>query len=678
MENKKIYDAQGNEIILSESDFNLCQVNKTIHDQDFKTKPTTFFKDALKRFCKNKSSVVAAVIIGILLLMSFIVPAVSIHDLDTPHTEQYLLSPKIFKTGTGFWDGTSDVRNAPYDVQQNAAIQEIAGKAIPYDMKYVLGDVKLKTKVINDKDKYAYGGVYVFDATDGIRFVLVKPNGKEELLEDASIDDEYTFRYDYLQHYNTFAKITQKSNVNLVVDFSDDFDENKVHGEYRIVLQYNDEKTSIDVLRDWTTDLSDFSINISEYLTEKGVSRRNKCRIRIDQKFVEGSDETKQYAALAINSINFSVGEETDLDEKAVEQIISTSITDANATKNLPSDNKKHPGYWQSSGVTNVISLVVTYASFEYDDYGARLGAKQNFEIGKSEMETYIAKGWCKYNFDIGPSSFVKISKRCPIDQVHDQKITVIETGSGSREVTNLVCDIQYYKYLGYEKMPRFIFGTDLSGYDVFTRAFYSLRTSLAVAFIIVAVCFIFGLVWGAISGYFGGNVDLFLERFCEILGGMPYIVLMTLAIIKFGNNILTFAMASCLTGWLGTASLTRTQMYRFKGREYVLASRTLGSKDTRLIFKHILPNSLGTIVTSSVLKVPGVIFSEASLAYLGLGLKGVNSFGVMLSENQGFLGSYPMLILFPATIISLLMISFNLFGNGLRDALNPSLKGSE
>ena len=108
------------------------------------------------------------------------------------------------------------------------------------------------------------------------------------------------------------------------------------------------------------------------------------------------------------------------------------------------------------------------------------------------------------------------------------------------------------------------------------------------------------------------------------------------------------------------------------------MASRTLGASDTRLIFKHILPNALGTIVTSTVLMIPGIIFTEASLSYLGLGLQGSDSFGTILSENQKFLKSFPMLILFPSIIISLLMISFNLFGNGLRDALNPSLKGSE
>ena len=167
------------------------------------------------------------------------------------------------------------------------------------------------------------------------------------------------------------------------------------------------------------------------------------------------------------------------------------------------------------------------------------------------------------------------------------------------------------------------------------------------------------------------------MERFCEILSGVPSTVVITLVVLLLGDTIITFGLALCMTGWLGIAGRTRTQFYRFKGREYILASRTLGSSDMRLIFKHILPNSLGTIITSSVLSIPSVIFSEASLSYLGI-LKGSNSFGSVLSHNQQYISTRPMLIVFPAIIISLIMISFNLFGNGLRDALNPSLKGSE
>ena len=166
------------------------------------------------------------------------------------------------------------------------------------------------------------------------------------------------------------------------------------------------------------------------------------------------------------------------------------------------------------------------------------------------------------------------------------------------------------------------------------------------------------------------------MERLTDILAGIPWIVVMTLVIINMGSSVFTFALALCLTGWIGTAATTRTQFYRFRGREYVLASRTLGASHARIITKHILPNAMGTIITSAVLMIPSVIFSEATISFLGLGFRNLPSLGVILSDNQAELTNNPYLLLFPAVVIALLMISFNLFGNGLRDAVNPSLKG--
>jgi oligopeptide transport system permease protein len=238
----------------------------------------------------------------------------------------------------------------------------------------------------------------------------------------------------------------------------------------------------------------------------------------------------------------------------------------------------------------------------------------------------------------------------------------------------------EYWKilYPGTDAMPRYLFGTDDSGKDLLKYSFAGLRTSLLLGVITFVVNFTFGLIYGAIAGYFGGWTDILMERFTDILGGVPWIVVMTLMLILFGHTFAIFAIALCITGWIGTASLTRTQFYRFKSREYILAARTLGASDPRLIFRHILPNAVGTIVTSAVLMIPSVIFSEATLAYLNLGLQGMSSFGVILSDNQSQINTNPHLILFPSIIMALIMISFNLFGNGLRDAFNPSLKGGE
>ena len=139
--------------------------------------------------------------------------------------------------------------------------------------------------------------------------------------------------------------------------------------------------------------------------------------------------------------------------------------------------------------------------------------------------------------------------------------------------------------------------------------------------------------------------------------------------------------MAFCVTGWISTASLVRTQFYRFKNQEYVMAAHTLGARDSRIIWKHIYPNTLGTIITSSALAIPSVIYQESNLSYLGivkLGSSKVTSLGTLLSDSSGIWTNYPHLMILPALTISLLMICFNLFGNGLRDAFNPALRGTE
>lgn len=226
-------------------------------------------------------------------------------------------------------------------------------------------------------------------------------------------------------------------------------------------------------------------------------------------------------------------------------------------------------------------------------------------------------------------------------------------------------------------------FGTDNSGRDLWTRLWKGTRLSLLIGLFVALVSISVGVVWGSISGYYGGIVDLTMERFTEILTGIPWIVIMTITKMLLTGvvaNTIIVAISLVLTSWTGTASMVRSQMYRYKNREYVLASRTLGAKDFRLIFKHILPNALGTIVTSCVLVIPSAIFFESSVAYLGLGIDSTTiSIGNLLNAGRDIgIIQYPYLTLFPALLIAILMISFNMFGNGLRDALNPSLRGSE
>jgi oligopeptide transport system permease protein len=175
------------------------------------------------------------------------------------------------------------------------------------------------------------------------------------------------------------------------------------------------------------------------------------------------------------------------------------------------------------------------------------------------------------------------------------------------------------------------------------------------------------------------------MERISEILADFPFIILATLFNVHLAKKVgivgaLFFAFV--LTGWVGTAARVRMQFYRYKGQEYVLAARTLGASDARLIFKHILPSAIGPIVTGSVLMVPGVIFGESSLAYLNiidLSMdEKITSVGTLLASGQANMANAPHIIIPPCVFISILMISFNVFGNGLRDAFNPSLRGVE
>ena len=251
---------------------------------------------------------------------------------------------------------------------------------------------------------------------------------------------------------------------------------------------------------------------------------------------------------------------------------------------------------------------------------------------------------------------------------------------------------VNYYEYYRYYHAavlkdgisePFFLFGTTNTGQDIFVCLASGARFSFIMAIVVAAVNMIVGAIYGAIEGYYGGKIDLVMERIVEILSAVPFMIVITLLKYHMGGSsqVLILFIAFFLTGWIGESGTVRMQFYRFKNQEYVLAARTLGAKDWRIMFRHIFPNSLGTIVTGSVLVIPGMIFSETSLSYLGiinLNSGSLTSVGTLLATGQPYLITYPHMILFPAIFISLLMLCFNLFGNGLRDAFNPSLRGTE
>ncbi len=229
---------------------------------------------------------------------------------------------------------------------------------------------------------------------------------------------------------------------------------------------------------------------------------------------------------------------------------------------------------------------------------------------------------------------------------------------------------------------PTFILGTNNAGKDLFACLASGARFSFILAIVVASVNLFVGAIYGAIEGYYGGRTDLVMERIVDILASIPFMIVITLLRYHWNvPHVYILFIAFFLTGWTGMAGRTRMQFYRFKNQEYVLVARTLGASDSRIMFKHIFPNAIGTLITSSVLVIPGVIFSETSLSYLGiinLNTGSMTSVGTLLATGQNYLFTYPHMILFPAIFISLLELCFNLFGNGLRDAFNPSLRGTE
>jgi oligopeptide transport system permease protein len=176
--------------------------------------------------------------------------------------------------------------------------------------------------------------------------------------------------------------------------------------------------------------------------------------------------------------------------------------------------------------------------------------------------------------------------------------------------------------------------------------------------------------------GYFGGRVDEFMNKFAEILYSIPYLLVTILLLVVFEPSLGTIILALTITGWINMSWIVRGEIMQLKSREYVLASRSMGAGTARLLFRHLIPNAMGPIIVTLTLSVPSAIFAEAFLSFLGLGVQApVASWGSMINDALSGWMYYPWRMLFPALFISLTMLAFNIFGDGLRDALDPKLK---
>jgi oligopeptide transport system permease protein len=219
-------------------------------------------------------------------------------------------------------------------------------------------------------------------------------------------------------------------------------------------------------------------------------------------------------------------------------------------------------------------------------------------------------------------------------------------------------------------------FGTDQFGRDIWTRVWEGTKISLYIAFLAATLDLIIGVIYGGISGFYGGRIDNVMQRIIDIMVGIPNLILIILFIIILEPGIISITLAMVITGWVNMARVVRGQILQLKGQEFILASRTLGANRFRLIAKHLLPNTLGSIIVTLMFTIPTAIFFEAFLSFIGLGLQPpLASLGILVDDGYKSMLLFPYKMLFPALVISLIMISFNVLADGLRDALDPKMR---
>jgi ABC-type dipeptide/oligopeptide/nickel transport system permease subunit len=628
----------------TKDDFTLVQENERLLDKPLKTKQLSYFQDAMLRFTKNKYNVIATVILSIFILLSIFVPVITPKTLYTQtNSALTTLPPRVpLLEKIGFLDGTKEFKDQPINY---STIDPETGLGYPttgFQVDFI-NLATLTNRVIVGSERsvlYVGGTNNLYVNFNQIAFSIVSLQSYTMItghtidIDIASIDDSAVLKV-YLSNTVSGSTLTSWDDITLIGTIN----EAGVH--------------TIDPLLSVTSGTSGFLV----------------LKLELPEQSLDGNEFVSLNSVEIFNALDVSVARFYGF------ELSNFSLFTINPTNENGRYLRK--------------DAEMTVATFRYNVYDA-LFADAPRTIGAVEYARILED-------NPGMEESIEVDPLNPNAWTFGEGFPL----SGVRGTTSItIAGKVYTNYnvmmngayaLGFEEAPYFLFGTDVFGKDLFTLIWLGLRTSLLLGFMAALINIIVGVIWGATSAYYGGQVDILMERFTDIWGSFPQITMIGIITVLIGPGFLALFIFVIYDGWIGAAKVTRSQFYRYKGREYVLAARTLGASDRRIIFKHILPNALGTIITRVILSIPSIIFLEVNLSYLGFGIGNGQalvlgpitltgtSIGVILNDGQQqiFAGNL-WLVIFPTIIVSILMITFNMFGNALRDALNPQLRGSE
>ncbi|MGX7420154.1 oligopeptide ABC transporter permease [Carnobacterium gallinarum] len=247
---------------------------------------------------------------------------------------------------------------------------------------------------------------------------------------------------------------------------------------------------------------------------------------------------------------------------------------------------------------------------------------------------------------------------------------------NGTSKVGNTDKRVDKYKQKNVPDNVNYYFGTDGLGRDLLSRILAGTRVSLMIAFIAAFFDLTIGVSYGLISGMNGGRIDNVMQRILEVISGIPNIVVLILMLLVLQPGIMSIVLAMAITGWITMARVVRAQTLKLKNQEYILAAKTLGESNFKIAVKHLIPNLSGVIIINTMFTIPAAIFFEAFLSFIGIGIPAPQaSLGTLLSDGYKTFRFLPHLMWYPAAVMCILMISFNLLADGLRDAFDPKMK---